>query len=178
MKELWKDIKHYEGRYQISNKGRVKSLERVSESNNRVRSVPEIILKPVHTSSGLRINLVKENIQTAAFLANLVMLYFGNKTSGYVTFKDGNYENCSIENLEWTKLKKTTKDIKIQEIIPVQDKYQKYKKVENTSDDILQILTKLKSNCNIEQRAKINAALSMYNYMKDNDLTKLLKELL
>ena len=178
MKELWKDIKNYEGRYQISNKGRVKSLQRISESNTHTRTVPERILKPIQTSSGLRINLVKENIQTGVFLANLVMLYFGDKSSGYVTFKDRNYQNCSIENLQWTKLRKTPIDIKLQEIIPVQDKYKKHKTVKTPSDDILQILNKLKSNCNIEQRAKINAALSMYNYMQNKDLTKLLKEIL
>lgn len=34
MKEVWKDIKNYEGSYQISNKGRVKSLERITEMPN------------------------------------------------------------------------------------------------------------------------------------------------
>lgn len=28
MVEVWKDIKGYEGKYRVSNKGRVKSLER------------------------------------------------------------------------------------------------------------------------------------------------------
>lgn len=34
--EIWKDIQGYEGLYQISNMGRVKSLERMSESMNRI----------------------------------------------------------------------------------------------------------------------------------------------
>ena len=33
-KEIWKDIEGYEGKYQISNHGRVKSLERHTEKNN------------------------------------------------------------------------------------------------------------------------------------------------
>ena len=42
MKEIWKDIKGYEGLYQVSNLGRVKSLERYDSYN---RKVDEKILK-------------------------------------------------------------------------------------------------------------------------------------
>ena len=51
-KELWKDIPGYEGRYQASNQGRIKSLERQVRSINWytnkpfLRTVPERILKP------------------------------------------------------------------------------------------------------------------------------------
>ena len=44
--EVWKDIKGYEGLYQVSNMGRVKSLERiVTKKNGRKYSVKERILK-------------------------------------------------------------------------------------------------------------------------------------
>ena len=33
MKEIWKAIKDYEGKYEVSNLGRVKSLERTSRRN-------------------------------------------------------------------------------------------------------------------------------------------------
>ena len=36
MKEIWKDIKGYEGMYKISNFGRIKSLERMVKSNINV----------------------------------------------------------------------------------------------------------------------------------------------
>ena len=49
MKEIWKDIKGYEGFYQVSNLGRVKSLERVT-INNRI--VHERILKLKRDRSG------------------------------------------------------------------------------------------------------------------------------
>ena len=43
--EIWKDIKGYEGLYQISNKGRVKSLKRVIDYvDDRNRPTEEIIL--------------------------------------------------------------------------------------------------------------------------------------
>jgi len=47
MTEVWKDIKGYEGLYQVSNRGRVKSLERtVSARSGSKRIIRERILKP------------------------------------------------------------------------------------------------------------------------------------
>ncbi|WP_235808609.1 NUMOD4 domain-containing protein, partial [Lacticaseibacillus paracasei] len=36
-KEIWKDIKNYEGLYQISNLGRVRSLDRVDLQGRRLK---------------------------------------------------------------------------------------------------------------------------------------------
>ena len=51
--EEWKDIKGYEGLYQISNKGRVKSLAKEIITNNGysvcVKKYGEKILKPHHS---------------------------------------------------------------------------------------------------------------------------------
>ena len=41
MKEIWKDIEGYEGLYQVSNLGRVKSLKRFVNSKNGERTVNE-----------------------------------------------------------------------------------------------------------------------------------------
>jgi len=48
MKEIWKDVKGYEGCYQISNKGRVKSLKRIVKKSYPpyVQNVKKRILKP------------------------------------------------------------------------------------------------------------------------------------
>ena len=48
--EIWKDIDGYEGMYQVSNLGRVKSLERVvkgSSKNGGKYSVKKKILNPI-----------------------------------------------------------------------------------------------------------------------------------
>ena len=47
-KEVWRDVKCYEGLYQVSSDGRVKSLERTFiDKSGRQQTVKERILKPV-----------------------------------------------------------------------------------------------------------------------------------
>ena len=48
-KEIWRDVKDYEGLYQVSSEGRVKSLER---KDCHGRTVKERILKPVVRHDG------------------------------------------------------------------------------------------------------------------------------
>ena len=45
MEEIWRDIKNYEGLYQVSNTGKIKSLERYKKNGSRLQLVPEIELK-------------------------------------------------------------------------------------------------------------------------------------
>ena len=45
--EEWRDVVGYEGLYQVSNQGRVKSLERKVPKRNGERTVKERILKPI-----------------------------------------------------------------------------------------------------------------------------------
>ena len=53
MKEMWKDIKDYEGLYQGSNLGRARSLDRwVKSINGSVRFYKGRILKPFTTKNG------------------------------------------------------------------------------------------------------------------------------
>jgi len=44
--EIWKDIPSYEGVYQVSNLGKVKSLERKVKNKDGLRTVRERVLKP------------------------------------------------------------------------------------------------------------------------------------
>lgn len=47
--EIWKDIKDYEGLYQVSNTGKVKSLIRcININNSKIRIVPEKLLKGMY----------------------------------------------------------------------------------------------------------------------------------
>ena len=47
MKEIWKDIEGYEGLYQVSNYGNIKSLSRVVKNAYGIHRTEEKILKPI-----------------------------------------------------------------------------------------------------------------------------------
>lgn len=73
MIEIWKDIKGYEGLYQVSNMGRVKSLEKkLRGKNNGVRTLAEKCLK-LKTHLGYHtVNLYKDGKQKTFFVHILV----------------------------------------------------------------------------------------------------------
>ena len=60
MKEIWKDIEGYKGLYQISNLGRVKSLERKATKYDGIRTVRERFLKLNENDDYYRVKLFKD----------------------------------------------------------------------------------------------------------------------
>lgn len=98
MEESWKDIEGYEGLYQVSNKGNVKSLV----DNNGVSI--EKILKPFIGSNGyLQVILYKNKTSKIYAVHRLVAnAFLPNPTNlPCVNHKDENVENNNVENLEW-----------------------------------------------------------------------------
>ena len=85
-KEIWKDIPNYEGLYQVSNLGRVKSLERFRKGKNgSLASVKEKILKSSMLNSGYYIiGLTKQSILKFYYVHRLVWESFnGSISEGY-----------------------------------------------------------------------------------------------
>ena len=98
--EIWKDIKGYEGLYQISNTGKVKSLKRIMKS----RKCEEIIRKPSKLPKGyLRVSLCKNGEIKYYSIHRLVAEEFIPNENNYpcVNHKDCNTSNNNVENLEW-----------------------------------------------------------------------------
>ena len=98
MEEIWKDIKGYEGLYQISNWGRVKSL-----GNNKTRK--EKILKPCILKKGnyLRIGLRKNGKRKMYLVHRLVAEAFIQNPNNlpFINHKDENPSNNCVSNLEY-----------------------------------------------------------------------------
>ena len=64
MKEVWKDIKDYEGLYQVSNLGRIKSLSRFHYTGwgkNKGYIKKEKILKPRYDKKGYQMVVLYKN---------------------------------------------------------------------------------------------------------------------
>ena len=106
MEEIWKDIKDFEGLYQVSNLGRVKSLKRVVvRNNNRPLLVEEKILKPHILKKGkyLRISLRNNGIRKMYLVHRLVSEAFIPNPNNYqqVNHKDENTLNNCVSNLEY-----------------------------------------------------------------------------
>ena len=105
--EIWKDIEGYEGIYQISNKGRVKSLERIILfENGKSRKVKSKILSTFIEKAGYEcIKLYRNNKAKPFKVHRLVAIAFiecsGDKDLLEVNHMDGNKLNNCVTNLEW-----------------------------------------------------------------------------
>ena len=74
MQEIWKDIEGYEGFYQVSNKGRVKSLKRkiCSNSNHKYNTLSEKLLKLSGGGKYIQVILCKDGKTSAKLVHRLV----------------------------------------------------------------------------------------------------------
>lgn len=108
MDEQWKDIEGYEGLYQISNKGRVKSLARIKfkEDGTIHGRVPsDFILKLAKNKKGyLRARIYKDSIPNSYMVHRLVASAFlevDTVEREFVNHKNGIKDDNSASNLEW-----------------------------------------------------------------------------
>lgn len=97
IEENWKDIKGYEGFYQISNLGNVRSLPR-NGTINKSR-----ILKPNNVKNYLQVSLQKHGETKYQKVHRLVADTFIPNPNNYpqVNHIDGNKHNNCVDNLEW-----------------------------------------------------------------------------
>ena len=99
--EIWKDIKDYEGLYQVSNLGRVRSLPKVDRlgrvHNGKIKA-------QVNNGSGyLIVNLKHNGKQKMKTVHRLVAETFISNDDNLpeINHIDGNKVNNRVDNLEW-----------------------------------------------------------------------------
>lgn len=102
--EIWKDINDYVGFYQVSNLGRVKSLKREVEKNNRIFTLKEIIKStPIGKRGYFVVSLFKGSKGKTFTLHRLIANAFipNEENKSQVNHINGNKLDNNIQNLEW-----------------------------------------------------------------------------
>lgn len=96
--EIWKDIRGYEGLYQVSNFGRVRRRSKVLHLNT-------------NTYGYKHVTLSKGNVQKTAVIHRLVASAFIENPLGLpqINHKDGDKSNNAVGNLEWVTQKENNR---------------------------------------------------------------------
>lgn len=108
--EVWKDIPNYEGLYQVSNLGRIRTPEgktTYTKFHGKRKWKSRIIkLKTSSYKTGNRVSLWKDGTHKDFLVARLVAMTFLRLPNNgeTVNHKDGNRFNNNIDNLEWVSL--------------------------------------------------------------------------
>lgn len=144
-KEIWKDIKGYENKYQVSNKGRIKRL-----SYKRGDKVyPDKIIKQDYTQGFPTVLLFKEDKSKKFLVSLLVANAFLEKSEKACRLKhiDGVLSNNNSDNLKWSDWEDVEEETKekvatFDEISPVIEVYEdgKFLLSGKTSREVAELL--------------------------------------
>lgn len=160
--EIWKDINGYEGIYQVSSLGRVRSLDRTLLDKNDIEyKVKGKIRKISCTGRGYQnIQLSKEGSSKMFFIHRLVAETFLDNPENLpiVNHIDGNKSNNHIGNLEWV----SNRD-NINHAISIG--------LRKTND--IETHIKKEGNSEVTVKEKVEDILSVFPNMKAKDIAEL-----
>ncbi len=108
MVETWKPVKGYEGQYEVSDQGRVRSLARTV---NNKKLPDKLMVVHAHYSGYRCVWLRRPREHKKMFVHRLVAEAFLSNAMGkpIVNHKDANRQNNCVENLEWATLSENTR---------------------------------------------------------------------
>lgn len=98
---MWRPVLGYEGYYEASTQGRVRSVERIAANG---RWWPGVVLKPVvHPNGHLQVHLSRGNAQRTQWVHRLVLTAFaGPAPDGTVALhRNGDPSDNQLTNIEW-----------------------------------------------------------------------------
>lgn len=97
--EVWESVYGFDGYYQVSNLGRVKSESRYTNTGQRLTGR---VLKQKLNTGAARVEFSVDGIHTSKLVSNLVAEVFlrEKKDNECITFKNRNPLDCRLSNLE------------------------------------------------------------------------------
>lgn len=106
MKEIWKDIKGYEGKYQASNRGQIRSVPRIitSKDGRKMKYKGKILTPSTDQKKKYQRVILMFNGHSATKLVHRLVAdaFIENPLSlPCINHKDEDPTNNSVENLEW-----------------------------------------------------------------------------
>lgn len=105
MEEIWKNVKGFEEFYQVSNLGRVRSLDRyITTKTSKQQFLKGKVIKPIKCKNGYLEAILHKNGKYKVFLLHrLVAMHFIDNPDNLpeINHKNENIENCVADNLEW-----------------------------------------------------------------------------
>lgn len=112
MEEEWKEVLEYEGYYEVSSHGRVRSVERVIEMKNGCsRKFPGVMMvQQAHYKQYMMVWLRKNGDRQKMYVHRLVAIAFhaNPENKEMVNHKDKDRQNNHRENLEWCTIAENT----------------------------------------------------------------------
>lgn len=106
--EIWKDVVGFEGLYMVSNKGRVKSIDRISPTKcNSYKFTKGILRHTTHDTKGYEFVTLSDGKRNAKQYPKKVHRLVAEafipnpENKSQVNHKDLNKANNCVENLEW-----------------------------------------------------------------------------
>lgn len=132
--EEWRDVKGYEGLYQVSNEGRVKSLERYVGGNGRngcLKLIKSKILKQsLHPFGYWQVSLHKDGVQKTEKIHQLVAKAFipNPENKPHIDHINTIRTDNRVENLRWCTVKENVNNPITYKRIVIERQSEKHRK--------------------------------------------------
>jgi len=150
--EIWKDIPGFERLYQVSNLGRVKSLQRViTRKNGWKQTIKERVLKQADLNGYKIVGLSKKDFHKTYLVHVLIAKLFIKNPykKQFVDHIDTNRANNNVSNLHWvTRLENNNNPITLS-------------KLKLSAQDISKPVLQLKNGVIVKEYNSINEAAKM-----------------